>query len=187
MGLFDFLKKKPQKPEIIGEIYEFPYFGEVNVNDLEESYKSHFEIHNKYVKLELNFEKKSIKKSQIDKIERFMDDVKVFDKNNKYHLENRFDRERGVAFDYINYYFQKFDDYELSQIIDLEDKSTPKDLQLLQKLQLIKIRLYPDSNYVTEYFAAFDYSIIINGRYFNQFLVVYTDPYGKVEDIAWRS
>jgi hypothetical protein len=76
---------------------------------------------------------------------------------------------------------------ELSKIIDTSQESSSFKTQLLEKLQLIRVGLYPNGKYGATYFAAFDYSIEIDGEPCNQLLVVKTNEKGKLDNIAWES
>jgi hypothetical protein len=187
MGLFDFFKKKQTGEQNILENYNFPYFGEININNLEEYYSSNFEMNNNTIRTDLNFGNKKIEKYGIAKIEGFLKNVNNFDDTNKVYIEKNFNEESGEALEYINFYLEEFDENELSKLIDLDNENIPKNIQLLNKLKLIRIGLYPDRKYGTEYFATFDYSIEIGGEFCNQLLVVNTDEKGNLHDITWES
>jgi hypothetical protein len=72
----------------------------------------------------------------------------------------------------------------LSGIIDYGNQDEPIEEQLLNKLRLIKVGLYPD---YTDYYGVFDYSIDIEGEPCNQLLVVKTDNQGRLDHITWES
>lgn len=65
--------------------------------------------------------------------------------------------------------------------------------QLLEKLALERVGLYPNVKYETKYFAVFDYTFegnaFIDGRrtMTNQILVVKTDSKGNLDHLAWES
>jgi hypothetical protein len=71
-------------------------------------------------------------------------------------------------------------------IID-KDNNLPQELQLLNKLRLIRVGLYPDGKYGTDHFATFDYSIDIDGEPCNYLLVVNTNEKGDLDHITWES
>lgn len=187
MGLFDFFKKKQTEKQNILENYDFPYFGEININNLEGYYSSNFEMNNNTIRTDLNFENKKIEKYEIAQIESFLKNVDNFEHTNKVFIEKNFNEESGEALEYINFYLDEFDDNELSKLIDLDNQNIPKNIQLLKKLKLIRIGLYPDGKFGTDYFATFDYSIDIDGEPCNQLLVVNTDEKGNLHNITWES
>ena len=198
MGIFDFLKKKKveQKPieqkqteekKIVEENYILPYFEQITINNLEDYYSTKFELNNRNIETDLNFENKKIGKNEIEKIEKFLKSIADFDKKNKVYIEKDFNEESGETSDYINFYLDELDENELSRIIDIENINTSKNIQLLNKLKLIRVGLYPDGKYGAEYFATFDYSIDIDGEPCNQLLVVNTDENGNLDHITWES
>lgn len=81
----------------------------------------------------------------------------------------------------------ELEEEELSSIIDFSDKEVSKELQLLGKLKLIRVGLYPDGKYGADYYGVFDYSIEIDGEPCNQLLVVKTNENGDLDHIAWES
>lgn len=187
MGLFDFFKKKQEGKQNIVVNFNFSHFGEINTNNLEEYYCVNFEMNKNLIQTDLNFENKKIEKQLIDKIEYFLKNLVDFDNKNKYYIEKDFKDVVGETFEYINFYVEELDENELSEIIDLNNTNTPKNIQLLEKLKLIRIGLYPDGKYGTDSFATFDYSIDINGEPCNQLLVVNTDHKGNLNTITWES
>lgn len=198
MGIFDFFKKKKaeQKPieqkqterrKIVEENYILPYFEQITINNLKDYYSTEFELNNRYIQTDLNFENKIIGKNKIEQIETFLKSIADFDKRNKVYIEKDFNEESGETSDYINFYIDEFDENELSGIIDIENINTSKNIQLLNKLKLIRVGLYPDGKYGTDYFATFDYSIDIEGEPCNQLLVVNTDEKGNLDHITWES
>ncbi|MFI1742822.1 DUF2004 domain-containing protein [Thalassobellus sediminis] len=188
MGIFDFFKKKePEQKNELEDNCVLPYFGQVTRNNLEEYYSADFELNNSNIKTDLNFENKKIGKNEIEQIEKFLKSIADFDKKNKVYIEKDFNEESGESSDYINFYLDELDENELNGIIDIENIDTSKNIQLLNKLKLIRLGLYPDGKYGTDYFATFDYSIDINGEPCNQLLVVNTDEKGNLDHISWES
>ena len=186
MGLFDFFKKKQTEKKNTLENYNLPYFGEININKLEEYYSANFEMNNETIQTDLNFENNKIEKHVIAQIETFLINVDNFDKTNKLYIEKDFN-ESGETLEYINFYLEEFDENELSKLIDLDNEIILANIQLLKKLKLIRVGLYPDRKYGTDYFATFDYSIEIDGEPCNQLLVVNTDEKGNLHNIIWES
>ncbi|MBL7786137.1 MAG: DUF2004 domain-containing protein [Chitinophagales bacterium] len=165
---------------------ELPYFGQVDFNQLNEYYSTETEYIGLILRLDLNFKNKSITKEEAVNIKKFLDRISVFDIQNKTEITKDFNNE-GEAKDYINFYFDELDDEELSGIFDYQNQNKPKEEQLLSKLRLIRIGLYPDGKYNTEYYGVFDYSIEIDGEPCNQLLVVKTNNIGGLDHITWES
>jgi hypothetical protein len=158
-------------------------FGEININQLEDYYSTKAEFNGQTISLDLNFENKSINLEQVENIKIFLDSISVFDKQNKTYINKDF-KDEGEAFDYINFYFDELDEEEISEIINFENQEMTKEEQLLSKLRLIRVGLYPD---YANYYGVFDYSIDIDGEPCNQLLVVKTDNKGGLDHITWES
>lgn len=193
MGIFDFFKKKkvehkPQEQkQVIEENYTLSYFEQITINNLEEYYSSEFKLNNNTIRTDLNFENKKIENYSIEQVESFLKNIENFDKKNKVYIENDFKEGIGETAAYINFYLDELDEIELNGIIDTENVNTSKSTQLLNKLKLIRVGLYPDGKYGINYFATFDYSIDIDGESCNQLLVVNTDENGNLDHITWES
>ncbi|MDO5970580.1 DUF2004 domain-containing protein [Flavivirga aquimarina] len=188
MGIFDFFKRKPiEQKRKLEDNYVLPYFGQIDINNLEEHYRSNFELNNSNIKTDLNFEGKSIEKNKIEQIEAFLKNATDFDKKNKVYIEKDFENDIGETEAYINFYLEELDENELKKIIELDNQTKSKSIQLLNKLKLIRIGFYPDNKYGTSYFTTFDYSIEIDGETSNQLLVVNTDEKGNLDHITWES
>jgi hypothetical protein len=138
------------------------------------------------IRLDLNFEKKNITDDQAKKIKVFLDSTSAFDIQNKSAIDKNFN-DGGEASDYISFYLDELDEEELSHIIDNGNEDMPKEEQLLSKLRLIRVGLYPDGKYGADYYAVFDYSIDIGGEPCNQLLIVKTKENGDLDHITWES
>ena len=165
---------------------ELPHFGQMDFNQLNEYYSSETEYNGLTLRLDLNFEKKIVSEEEAENIKKFLDNISVFDIQNKTEITKDFNKE-GEAKDYINFYFDELDHEELSGIVDYKNLNKPKEEQLLNKLRLIRVGLYPDGKYDAEYYGVFDYSIEIDGEPCNQLLVVKTNKTGNLDHITWES
>ena len=103
----------------------------------------------------------------MNSVKKIIDNITRLDKQNKVYIDNDFNDEDGdtVRF-YLEHHLEEVDKEELSTLIDFDDKSTEPEKQLLDKLRLVRIGLYPDND---ENFAVFDYSL---GESFTNYLVV---------------
>lgn len=166
--------------------YQIPYFGEIDITNLEDYYEVEVTINENKVRLDLNFEDTSVDENTCQDIKNFLENLDRYDHQNKLFIENDFNG-NGNALDYINFYLEELDQDELSAIIDLDDENGSREQQLLNKLVLIRVGLYPDESEDSNHFAIFDYSIFIDGEACNQLLVVITNKAGELNYITWES
>jgi hypothetical protein len=186
MGIFDFFKKKEKiiKTEIPERnSFDKHYFEEINMNNLKDYYYTSIEFNGRKIDLDLNFETKNTNQNELDRIDRFINQISVFNKGNKIHIKNDFELEVSMTFDYLNFFLDELEEDELGKIIDLNDFKESRDILLLKKLELNRVGIYPQHSY----FATFDYSIDIDGEPCNQLLVVNVDEKGKLDNITWES
>lgn len=164
--------------------YSLPYFGELNFTALDEYYDIDIDLNGNTISIDINFENKSSDRNKLDTVKSFLDQINNFDQKNKCYIEEDFQKE-GDALDYVNFYFDEFDENELSGIVDFNNEVVVKERQLLNKLKLIRVGIYPDHN--PECYGVFDYSIDLDGEPCNELLVVTTDEKGNLDHITWES
>ncbi|ALJ00724.1 DUF2004 domain-containing protein [Rufibacter tibetensis] len=163
-----------------------PYFKEIDLSSLEEYYHVETILNADIISIDINFKGKSTDERTYKSIKTFLENISEFSEQNKFLIENDF-KENGEAFDYINFHLEELDEDELSRTINIDDANTSKERQLLDKLRLVRVGLYPDGKYETDYFGVFDYSIDIDGEPSNQLLVVKTNAEGELHHITWES
>ncbi|GIQ59464.1 hypothetical protein Flavo103_26000 [Flavobacterium collinsii] len=167
--------------------FNLPHFEQINSQELKEYYFVEINLNGRKISIDLNFKNNIIDPSEIETIKTFLENIENFDKQNKFYIENDLKEEDGQTLEYLNYYFEELDQDEISSIIDSNDLSNSKEILLFNELKLNRIGLYPDEKYGAKYYAAFDYSIDINGRPCDQLLVVKTNEKGDLDHIAWES
>ncbi|AYN06295.1 DUF2004 domain-containing protein [Flavobacterium sp. 140616W15] len=167
--------------------YNFPYFEEINSQELKEYYSVEVDFNDTKISIDLNFENDSIDQPSIETIKIFLENIKKFDKQNRSYIEDDLKEEDGETRDYINFYFDELEQVEISKIIDLDNTNTSKEILLLNELKLNRVGLYPDGKYNTTYYGVFDYSIDIDGEPCDQLLVVKTNEKGNLDQITWES
>jgi hypothetical protein len=148
--------------------FQLPYFGDINAAALEVYYQSEIELNGQDVTIDLTFEKKTTDEHTIEKLISFLNDIVAFEAQNSILIKSDFDND-GDAADYIKVFSKK-----------LPDASA---LQLLDKLKLMQISLFPDSDGT---FAQFDYYIPLTELH-SQLLTVRLNQLGEPEHIAWES
>ncbi|NBB28100.1 DUF2004 domain-containing protein [Cellulophaga sp. BC115SP] len=165
--------------------FDLTYFGVINITQLEKDYRTKTIYSNKALNLDINFENESIDEEQALEINHILNNISAIDEENRKQINKDF-KKKGETRDYITFYLEELFEEELQEIIDYNDKSISKEKQLLNKLILIRVGLYPD-NASIGYSVVFDYSIEIEGEPCNQLLVVKTDIKGKLDHITWES
>ncbi|MGL1885761.1 MAG: DUF2004 domain-containing protein [Reichenbachiella sp.] len=188
MGILDFFKKKQQKhtTESLNQessLTVLSLFDQIDLNNLEDFYETSIQIGDIKIRLDLNFETKSINLETIEKIEVFLAKLGNLEMKNHDYIRNDFTQEVSMTSDYLNFYADEFYEEELSKIIDLDNPTVNKPTLLLKKLKLIRIGIYPQASY----FATFDYSIYIDDEPCNQLLVVNINEDGSLDYITWES
>jgi Protein of unknown function (DUF2004) len=166
--------------------YDLPYFGQINLNELADDYRTTINLDGKDLRIDINFENKTIRQDGIYLVNNFLQNISKFDTQNLKIIETDFN-EVGETSDYIEFYLDELDEEELSNIIDIDNTNVSRQIQLLSKLKLIRVGLYPDGKYGADYFGVFDYSIDIDGEPCNQLLVVKTNEKGELDHITWES
>lgn len=157
--------------------YMLPYFGPIDPANLNWYYhtKIAFPDHDYIIGLDLNFKNKQIDAGMANDIANFLSDLEEIDKRNHLAIEKDFTDQVDETFGYIQFFIEELEEMELNE------------KQLLQKLRLVRVKLYPDNKYDIGYFAVFDYTIDIDGQPCNQVLVIKTGKEGTPIEITWES
>lgn len=163
---------------------ELPHFGQIDFTQLDEYYATEITLKGLKVFLDITCENKSISEEQSINIKKFLGNISEFDTQNRVIIDKNF-KDGGEAKEYIDFYLEELDAEELEEIIG--DEVGDKSKQLLGKLILIRVGLYPEVKSNSDYFGVFDYSIEIDGEISNQLLVVKTNEKGELDHITWES
>jgi len=173
-------------------MYSFPFFGDINISDLKDSYRANITLSEMSVRVDVNFSGVAIKPLLADTISAFLKNLEFYkQQTNKFIFQDFFLRD-GETHPYIT---DMLDELEDDELLDMEDDPAKKadyehngfddkSLYLLQKLKLVRIGLYPENN---NHFAIFDYTFDIGGSPCNQLLVVRTDREGTSKEVDWES
>lgn len=163
--------------------YTLPHFGQLSTENLEEYYNVNIDFNGNEIRVDLNFENKNIDTPQLDKVKNFLENIDKFDKLNKTYILDDYNDEEGetVKF-YLEHHLEEVGKDELSTLINFDDSATQPEQQLLTKLELVRVGLYPDNE---DNFAILDYSI---GQDLTNYLVVInTDENGQLDYMAMES
>jgi hypothetical protein len=163
--------------------YTLPHFGNLPTDNLEEYYDVDIEFNGNEIQIDLNFENKNIEISTMDKVKNFIENIDKFDKLNKTYILNDYNDEDGdtVKF-YLEHHLEEVGKDELLNLINFDDKTTEPEKQLLEKLKLVRVGLYPHDE---ENFAIFDYSI--GQDITNYLIVINTDGNGELDYMTMES
>lgn len=163
--------------------YALPYFGNLPTENLEEYYDVDIELNGNEIQVDLNFENQTADTLILDKVKNFIEKLEKFDKLNKTYILNDYNDEDGdtVKF-YLEHHLEEVDKEELTKLVNFNDTITEPEQQLLSKLKLVRVGLYPDNE---DNFAIFDYSI---GKDITNYLVVInTDENGQLDYMTMES
>lgn len=163
--------------------YILPHFGTLSTDNLEEYYNVNIDCNGNEIQIELNFENDTVDTTQLDKVKSYLENIEKFDTFNKTYIVEDYHNEDGdtVRF-YLEHHLEEIEKEDLSTLINFEDTSTQPDQQLLTKLELVRVGIYPDSE---DTFAISDYSI---GEDLTNYLVVInTDENGQLDYMTMES
>ncbi len=163
--------------------FKLPHFGFIDPTSLDEYYDVEIPYQDTEIQVDLNFDNKTIDAARLETVKQFIENIRIHDLSNRKHIAADYNNEDGdtVKF-YLEHHLQELGRDELAELIDLNSKSTEHEKQLLKKLHLVRVGLYPDSE---SQFATFDYSI---GQEITNYLVVlFTDENGNLDYMTMES
>lgn len=162
---------------------KIPHFGPIDPDALEEYYDVDIDFNDTQIQIDLNFDHKSIEPQRLQVVSHFIENLRIHDLNNKKYMEQDFNDKNGdTVKEYLENHLEELGEDDLEGLIDFNSKSADHPKQLLKKLQLVRVGLYPDSE---DQFAIFDYSI---GRELTNYLVVInTDENGNLDYLTMES
>jgi hypothetical protein len=160
-----------------------PLFGQLDPTNLDDYYDVDIDFDGHSIQIDLNFDNKTIDPSRLDMVNKFIDNIATFDKNNKKHIEQDYaDDNCDTVNTYIEYLINDNDKEDLAQFTSLENDTLNTGQQLIKAFKLVRLGLYPDSE---KRFATFDYTI---GRDLTDDLVViFADQFGDMDYMTLES
>ncbi|SDJ57363.1 DUF2004 domain-containing protein [Chryseobacterium jejuense] len=163
--------------------YTLPYFGQLSTDNIEEYYDVTINFNGNEVQIDLNFENENTDAAKLDQIKNYLENIEPFNKLAKsYILEDYHNEEGDTVKSYLEHHLEEVEQDELSTLINFDDSTTEPEQQLLTKLELVRIGLYPDNE---DGFAILDYSI---GKEITDYLVVInTDQNGQLDYMSMES
>ncbi|MBL0358590.1 MAG: DUF2004 domain-containing protein [Chitinophagaceae bacterium] len=163
--------------------FKLPHFGMIDPGSLEEYYDVDIDFNGTAVQVDLNFDNKTIEDKRLETVKQFIENLRIHDLNNKKHIEKDYNDEEGdtVKF-YLEHHLEELGEDELAGLVEPGSKPATHEKQLIKKLKLVRVGLYPDSE---DQFAIFDYSI---GQELTNYLVVInTDENGNLDYLTMES
>ncbi|MDU1893053.1 MAG: DUF2004 domain-containing protein [Dysgonomonas sp.] len=134
------------------------YFGEINLDELEEWYDTELELNGKKVEVSITVStaSKSLDKDDIQKIDDYIENLQSNEENIRFFIQEDFKR-KGETKDYIDNQIEEQDKEDITYLIRDADKKLSKEEKLLSALILLRIVFYPEKE--DNMFAVFDYTI----------------------------
>lgn len=162
---------------------KLPYFGTLDPASLEAYYDAEIGYNNTAVQIDLNFDSTSIDTARLELVKHFIDNIRIHDLNNKKHIQQDFDDEDAdTVRTYIEHHLEELASDDLEELTGPGTKSADLPGALLNKLHLVRVGLYPDTD---EQFATFDYSI--GTELTNYLVVLFTDENGNLDYMTMES
>lgn len=163
--------------------FTLPHFGPIDPNDLEEYYEVEISFNSRQIEIDLNFENKTIDPKRLETVQHFIDNIRIFDINNKNYIVNDYNNKDGDAVKfYLQHHLEELGNTELAALLPAGSKKPDHEKLLLQKLHLVRVGIYPDN---ANEFAIFDYSI--GQQITNDLVVIFTDENGNLDYMTVES
>ncbi len=166
--------------------FELPYFGNIRMDSVDECYFEEVKFGERTIYIDVNFMKSETDALTLESVKDFILKISQLNELNAEHYKSDF-ANGGETVNFILFYIEELPEEQLMELIDTSKSIDNQKLELLNKLELRRVGLYPDLEPRTELFGVFDYSIKIDGEYCDQLLVVKTDENGEIDHIAWES
>jgi len=159
---------------------ELIYFGKIDLTNLRDTYDGTVEFENFTVRLDLNFESKSIDQERLKPIANVLENLeKVVKEIRKYIVDDLKGGEDVIEF--TDFHFEELDEDELTNLLQNTDENLSKEEQLLSATNLNRIGFYPENEEV----CVFD--IMLNEEISNYILVVNLDVNLNLSSITMES
>ncbi|MBK6634666.1 MAG: DUF2004 domain-containing protein [Chitinophagaceae bacterium] len=163
--------------------YIMPHFGPLDHTSLDEYYDTETDFNGTKIQIDLNFGNKTIDPEKLAIVKDFIDNIRIHDINNRKYIDNDYNEDEGdtVKF-YVQHHLEDLGENELTTLIDINSKSSEHEKQLLKKIHLVRVGIYPEGE---DQFAIFDYSI--GQEITNYLIVINTDENGNLDYMTMES
>lgn len=160
--------------------YSLPWFGELDLINLNGLYNANLELNGRTIELELNFDNKIIHPERLDLVKQFIEHLSTHDDASKAYIEQYYAaNNNNLVKTFVDLHLNVFERKWIAGAVEFNNQSTPPDKQLLQSLGLIKVWIYAERE---DSFAVLHYAI--NGEPRKDLIVVYMDEHGRHNGIT---
>lgn len=156
---------------------ELLYFGDIDINSLEDYYETEIEFQGHEVSIDLNLDDEYLDtwaedySSFIPNIEKYHQDIKAMIKG--------YSHEKGLVKEFFTYHMEETAE-EMAELIEKTDASLSHEDRMVSLLELRRIGFY----FTEDNFATWDFTF---GDFSDQIYVVITNKKGEVIDTTWES
>ena len=167
--------------------YILPNFGILNLKSLQEHSEAQIVLAGHRVQLDLNFAGTAIRATRMEIAKNILQHLEEHNTANLLTIRSNVNAESslegpGAVRAYLEHHTELMPAGEWEEPGDVNDEINPQDQmlsQILSKIHLFRVRLYPES---ADIFAVFDYSI---GRYLTEYvLALNLNEKGTLESIV---
>lgn len=159
---------------------DITYFGEVEINSLQETTEGTVAIDNRQVELNLNFYDGVPGHDWVEEYENYVKELGQHKAVVEAAIRADYE-EGGDVKEYVDFHLEELDASVIDKVLAGIDSSKSQEERLLAALKLKRIGFYPGN----ENYAVWDYTI---GREITDLLVVVnTNSIGKINYVTWES
>jgi hypothetical protein len=160
-----------------------PHFGPIDPEALDSYYDTEIDFNGRSISIDLNFGSSSIDSRKLETVLRFIENIRIYDINNKGFIAKDYHDEGGntVKF-YLQHHIEELGATELASLVDQGTKKDGYEKQLLSRLHLVRVGIYPEGE---DQFAIFDYSLGVDLT--NDLVVIFTDENGNLDYMTMES
>jgi hypothetical protein len=163
--------------------FKLPHFGHLDIDKLEEYYDVDTDFNGTSIQIDLNFNQPTIAVERMEMVKRFIENIRIYDLGNKKYIENDYnDEDADTVKTYLEYHLEELGEDELEDLVEPGSKPATYEKQLLKKLHLVRVGIYPEGE---DQFAIFDYSL--GSDITDQLVVINTDENGNLVYITMES
>ena len=162
---------------------KLPYYGILDSTSLDEYDDTETSFSETQIQIDLNFENKTIELKRLEIVKHFLENIRIHDINNRKHIQNDYeDEDADTVRTYIENHLEELPTDDLDRLAGVNTKISDQPKQLVKKLHLVRVGLYPDNE---TQFAVFDYSL---GKELTNYVVaINTDENGNLDYLTMES
>jgi hypothetical protein len=160
--------------------YEIPYFGALNLQQLEAYATETIEFKNRSVTIDMNLlNGNSVSEAEMKVIKGFLENLESYTNQIGTILPTDYSA-RGATYDYMEEFLRELDDEDLLSALHGTDEELSTEERMFQKFYIKRISFYPEKE--DELLAVIDYAI--SGNVTEDVLVVMLNKQMKLKGIV---